>query len=105
MRSGDTLGSIARRYFTTVKLIRELNQLKSDKLKLGQSVLIPSTKNTTVAAAKKPVATTTDQPATAQSYKVLHIVQASDTYQSLEKNIMFQQLIFGFGTILKGNNH
>ncbi|MCC5014919.1 MULTISPECIES: lytic transglycosylase [unclassified Legionella] len=82
---GDNLGSIARRYFTTVKLIRELNQLKSDKLKLGQYVLIPSTKNTTVAAAKKPVTPITDQPATAQSYKVLHIVQAGDTYQSLEK--------------------
>lgn len=85
VRAGDNLGSIARRYFTTVKLIRELNQLKSDKLKLGQYVLIPSTKNTAVAAVKKPVAPITDQPATAQSYKVLHIVQTGDTYQSLEK--------------------
>ena len=85
--AGDTLGSIAQRYFTTIKLIRELNQLKSEKLKLGHYLLIPSTKNTAVVAAiNKPIIVALkDQPASTQTYKVVHIVQASDSYPLLEK--------------------
>jgi membrane-bound lytic murein transglycosylase D len=86
VRPGDTLSSIARRYFTTVKLIRGLNQLKTDKLKLGQYVLIPSSKNTPIPVANKPsLAMVTDRPLTKQRYKVIHIVQSGDTYQGLEK--------------------
>ncbi|KTC93791.1 MULTISPECIES: LysM peptidoglycan-binding domain-containing protein [Legionella] len=83
---GDTLGSIAQRYFTTVKLIQELNQLKTDKLKIGQYVLIPSSKNTAVAAVRKPAPTIeADKPVTSQTYKVIHIVQPGDSYQTLEQ--------------------
>jgi membrane-bound lytic murein transglycosylase D len=85
VRAGDNLNSIAHRYFTTTKLIRELNQLKSNKLKLGQHLFIPSTKNTAVVAAKKPMTPVTNQPATMQRYKVIHIVQANDTYSLLEE--------------------
>nr|WP_045107495.1 LysM peptidoglycan-binding domain-containing protein [Legionella hackeliae] len=86
VRPGDDLNSIARRNFTTVKLLRELNQLKSDKLRSGQYVLIPSTKNAPVAALPKPtMLAVKDQPATTQSYKVLHIVQRNETYSMLEK--------------------
>lgn len=86
VRSGDTLGSIAQRYFTTVKLVRELNQLKTDKLRLGQYVLIPSSKNAPVAAIHKTtIPLEIDKPPTTQTYKVIHIVQPGDTYQSLEK--------------------
>ncbi|WP_083503809.1 lytic transglycosylase [Legionella nautarum] len=83
---GDTLGSIAQRYFTTVKLIQELNQLKTDKLKLGQYILIPSSKNTAVAAVRKATPMIeADKPITSQTYKVIHIVQPGDSYQTLEK--------------------
>lgn len=84
---GDNLESIAKRYFTTVKLIRELNQLKSDKLRMGQDILIPSTKNTPSTLAKKPVAPTIakDKPASYQTYKVVHIVQKGESYSTLEK--------------------
>ena len=85
VRSGDSLNSIAHRYFTTVKLIRELNQLKSDKLKNGQYVLIPSTKNAPVSTSKPTMLALADKPATVQTYKVIHIVQAGDTFQLLEK--------------------
>lgn len=82
VHNGDTLSSIAQRYFTTVKLIRELNQLKSDQLIPGQSILIPSSKNTAVAAAHPQIP---DKPATTQYLKVIHIVQPHETYQELEK--------------------
>ncbi|WP_094090699.1 lytic transglycosylase [Legionella clemsonensis] len=94
VRPGDDLNSIARRNFTTVKLLRELNQLKSDKLKSGQYVLIPSTKNAPVATPKPAVLAIKEQPATIQSYKVLHIVQQGETYQTLESkyNVSTQEI-------------
>ena len=40
--SGDTLYSIARRYNTTVSAIKELNNLTSDTLQIGQKLKIPN---------------------------------------------------------------
>lgn len=85
VRSGDNLALIAKRYSTTPRLIRELNQLKSDKLKKDQSILIPSTKNTPAISPKKIATSIPDRLATSQTYKVIHIVQREDTIQSLEK--------------------
>lgn len=42
VRRGETLISIAMRYNTTVLQMRELNKLKSDALKVGDELLIPS---------------------------------------------------------------
>ncbi len=39
--SGDNLWSIAKKYKTTVDKIRQANKLKSDKLSIGQKLLIP----------------------------------------------------------------
>lgn len=85
VKSKENIDSIARQYFTTSKLIRELNQLKTDKLEMGQSILIPSSKNTTVLAAKPKQTPLRDKPASIQSYKVVHIVQPSDSYETLSK--------------------
>ncbi|WP_419418615.1 LysM peptidoglycan-binding domain-containing protein [Legionella sp. D16C41] len=85
VKAGDNLNSIAQRYFTTAKLIRELNQLKSDKLKKGQYILLPSTRNAPTADPKTAPTIIADRPATIQTYKVIHIVQPGETFQSLEK--------------------
>ena len=42
VRSGDTLGSIAARYGTTVRAIKRASGLKSDRLSIGQKLTIPS---------------------------------------------------------------
>jgi len=42
VKSGDNLWKIARKNDTRVKVIKELNNLKSNKLKLGQKLIIPS---------------------------------------------------------------
>ena len=47
MQSGDTLYSIARRYNTTPTEIKNLNNLTSNLLSLGQNLLIPSQASTT----------------------------------------------------------
>ncbi|MGN0230044.1 MAG: LysM peptidoglycan-binding domain-containing protein [Muribaculaceae bacterium] len=42
VRSGDTLGSIASRYGTTVNAIKRASGLKSDRLSVGQRLTIPT---------------------------------------------------------------
>lgn len=84
VKPGDTLGAIATRYFTTANLIRELNQLKSDKLKNGQYVLIPSTKNAPLAEKSKYRVFAPDSLASTQTYKVIHIVQPGETLKTIE---------------------
>ncbi|MBQ3475618.1 MAG: LysM peptidoglycan-binding domain-containing protein [Bacilli bacterium] len=43
VKKGDTLYSIASRFNTTVNSLKELNNLKSDSLSIGQSIIIPET--------------------------------------------------------------
>lgn len=85
VRAGDDLNAIAKRNFTTVNLLRKLNQLKSSKLRVGQYVLIPSTKNAPVIA-RKPLAVSREREVMiTPTYKVLHIVQRGDNFKTLEK--------------------
>lgn len=84
VRSGESLDNIAQHYFTTAKLIRELNQLKSDKLIIGQSILIPSSKNAPQVVRQTPVKII-DRPITYQTYKVIHIVQIGENLEALTK--------------------
>jgi membrane-bound lytic murein transglycosylase D len=93
VRPGDDLNSIARRNFTTVSMLRQLNQLKSNKLRSGQYVLIPSTKNAPIprdigrssTLIKSTPAAPTEQPGSAQVLKVLHIVQRGDSFHAIEQ--------------------
>ncbi len=41
VKKGDTLSLIAKKYNTTAQKIKELNNLKSDIIKIGQNLLIP----------------------------------------------------------------
>ena len=85
---GDNLVIIAQKYHTTVNLIKELNQLKTNSVKKGQFVLIPSSKNTT-SAAKGTTNAKTMPPAqhflAAKQYKMVHIVQRNETYPQLQQ--------------------
>ncbi len=42
VKSGDTLGRIAREHKTTVKSLREANHLKTDAIKVGQKLKLPA---------------------------------------------------------------
>jgi membrane-bound lytic murein transglycosylase D len=45
IRKGDTLSGIAKQYGTTVASLRALNNLKSDKLRIGAKLRVPGTTN------------------------------------------------------------
>lgn len=83
--AGDNLKLIAQRYHTTINLIRELNQLKSDSVRKGQYVLIPNTKRMAKTAthpvSKAPVRK--PQFALPQQYKTIHIVQRNESLQQI----------------------
>lgn len=84
---GDSLGNIAVRYHTTVNLIKQVNQLTNNYVKPNQSILIPSTNNT-IELPKKgiPEISPLVQPLTvARNHRVIHIVQANDTYQKIQQ--------------------
>jgi membrane-bound lytic murein transglycosylase D len=42
VRSGDSLGTIAQRFETTAPVIRKLNKLNGDTIRIGQRLMIPS---------------------------------------------------------------
>jgi len=88
VQNGDSLNNIAVRYHTTVNLIKQVNQLTSNYIQTNQSILIPSSKNTQVTPHPQP----TEEPRSsikpltiARNHRVIHIVQGSDTYQTLQK--------------------
>ena len=41
VKAGDTLGEIAMRHKTTAKVLKDLNQLKDDRIKIGQNLKLP----------------------------------------------------------------
>jgi LysM repeat protein len=45
VESGDTLSLIASAFNTTVSKLKEMNNLKSDNLRIGQKLLVPKTKD------------------------------------------------------------
>ena len=79
--AGDSLTLIAQKYHTSVNLIRELNQLKSNHIKQGQFVLIPQKKPSRLK--QKNALTRTLRPP--KTYKVIHIVQKNDNFLNLNK--------------------
>ena len=42
MRSGESLSKIAKRYGVTVKAIKAANNLRNDKINVGQRLKIPT---------------------------------------------------------------
>jgi LysM repeat protein len=41
VKSGDSLGEIAQRNHTTTEQLKKLNQLKSDRIFVGQKIKLP----------------------------------------------------------------
>ncbi|KTD43256.1 lytic transglycosylase [Legionella quateirensis] len=87
VQEGDSLDSIAARYNTTVKLIKQLNQLTSNSVKPNQAILIPSNKKTPVVVKNEASVSTAlaKQLTKTKIQRVIHIVKATDSYQKIQK--------------------
>ena len=84
--AGDNLQIIAQKYHTTVNLIKELNQLKSNSISKGQYVLIPSQQGSVSKHPKEIVESRKILHFQApKQYKIIHIVERRDSYDSLQK--------------------
>jgi len=74
VRPGDTLGAIARRYRTSVNAIRSLNGLRSNLIRPGQVLRVPSRGGVETARAAAAPA-----PAAAPGETVTYVVRGGDT--------------------------
>lgn len=87
VKSGDSLGSIARKQGTSVADIRSLNpELKSDTVRVGQELALPASGKSAAAAASvsaPPVQASASIPAPAGSIE--HIVQPGEGINSISK--------------------
>lgn len=79
VKKGDSLNNIATRYHTTVSLIKQLNQLKTNNLKTNQSILIPSSKKTAVAAKRE------KNPRKKVQHPMQYIVKRGDSLSVIAK--------------------
>ncbi|PKM00152.1 MAG: lytic transglycosylase [Gammaproteobacteria bacterium HGW-Gammaproteobacteria-9] len=69
VRSGDTLGVIANRHHLTVNIIRDVNRLKSDTLRVGQVLSLPTSSD--AKASRELLHAVARQPAsTPRTYRV-----------------------------------
>ncbi len=88
VKSGDSLSKIAHQQGTTVRALKELNKLTSDRIRVGQKLALPRAAGASAVAAPRPavpapagVAAAAPVPAdavpieTPESAEVLHIVE------------------------------
>ena len=80
VKSGDTLGAIAKRYQISVAELQRLNKLSGNTIRIGQSLLIPRAGDASQQLAQRPAAVS---PATAT--EIVHLVQRGDTLWDLSR--------------------
>ena len=94
VKSGEVLGKIAAKYRCSVSQIKKWNNLKSDNIRVGQSLVIyrggraPAATSTASKPAQTPAKQTSAAPKTVTSSSgdyVTYTVQANDTFYSIAK--------------------
>jgi membrane-bound lytic murein transglycosylase D len=80
VKSGDTLGAIAKRYQISVAELQRLNKLNGNTIRIGQSLLIPRAGEPSQQLAQRPAAVS---PATGT--EIVHLVQRGDTLWDLSR--------------------
>ncbi|MBJ6137789.1 LysM peptidoglycan-binding domain-containing protein [Marinobacter litoralis] len=83
---GDNLGSIARRFSTTTSVIRQVNKLNSDMIRIGQQLLIPSsTKGSDAYALSQSQRIERKQERKRSGNKVRYTVRRGDTFWDIAR--------------------
>ncbi len=84
VRTGETLSELAQEHRTTTEMIKNFNHLKSDLLQTDQYVLLPNPVYTTQ---ENKTTLSIPEPSMPEknAYKVIHIVQKNDTFETLHQ--------------------
>src|SRR5580698_3133633 len=89
VKAGDSLRLIAKHNGTTVSVLRSLNHLKSDSVRVGQQLKLPagSTPEVSASAAEPATApdTVTTEPAQGTGGRVTHTVKAGEKLGTIAK--------------------
>ena len=93
VKPGDSLKRLALQYHTSVENLKSLNQLKSNRLPLGQFILIPNDHY-----AAKPTSPTVHFPKP-KLYKVIYVVEKKDDIHKIAKKFHLSE------TQIKSWNH
>lgn len=88
VKRGDSLSVIAKKYGTSAKALRDLNKLKSNTIRIKQTLLIPASKGQTTTlpkavqiAAKK----ATKRGKTSKTFTKNHVISRGDTLWDLSR--------------------
>lgn len=81
IRSGETLGEIARQYRTTVAVLREVNDISGNMIRAGHNLVVPMAmhEGVTYTLSAEQRRQTTQQSAAAGDARVVHLVRKGDT--------------------------
>ncbi|MDP4546303.1 LysM peptidoglycan-binding domain-containing protein [Marinobacter sp. MDS2] len=83
---GDNLGSIARRFSTTTSVIRQVNKLNGDMIRIGQQLLIPSsTKSSDAYGLSQSQRLERKQERKRSGNKVRYTVRRGDTFWDIAR--------------------
>lgn len=92
VKSGDSLGAIARRSGTTVGAIKTLNKLKGDTLTVGQKLTLPASSDTAAALAATPAPSPVGKPS---ANDIEHIVQPNESLGAIARRYGVTQRAIG----------
>ncbi|MCC6302366.1 MAG: LysM peptidoglycan-binding domain-containing protein [Gammaproteobacteria bacterium] len=80
IRTGDTLGTIAQRHHTTVDVLRRVNGIKGNMIRVGNALLIPtSSRNLSAYASSQDERTHATQNSPRAGRKLVYAVRGGDT--------------------------
>lgn len=85
VKSGETLSQIALKYRTRITLIKSINKLTSNVIKLNQVLLIPSTKHLSVKTITETQRKQAINHASSKGpKKIIHVVKPGESFASIE---------------------
>jgi len=95
VKKGDALEKIASANGTTVKALKKTNQLENEKLRVGQVLKLPASKETSVAQASEPALNQQQEKAEPAPEPVYYVVKSGDSPWKIAKqmNVKYEDIL------------